>query len=68
MKVIEKVNSSVIADSLLKAIEELREEMHQVAMDKGFADPKVLTISQNLDEKLNQYNRIQYGKYIQQTL
>ena len=41
---------------LKELIEQLREKMNQLAKEKGINHPEVLTISQQLDELLNQYN------------
>lgn len=43
---------------IIKAVEILREKMHKVALVKGIAHPEVLKISQRLDLKLNEYNRM----------
>jgi len=39
---------------ILSQIEFLRQEMHEVAMEKGIAHPDVLYISQKLDAILNE--------------
>ena len=42
---------------LVIQIEELRQEMHQLALIYGLNHPKVLEISQKLDNLLNDYMR-----------
>lgn len=43
---------------IIKDIEVLREKMHKAALAKGISHPEVLKISQRLDLKLNEYNRM----------
>lgn len=41
--------------------------MHHLAMVKGFTDEQVIHLSQKIDEKLNEYNRIVYNDLYKQT-
>jgi glutamate dehydrogenase/leucine dehydrogenase len=43
---------------LLALIEDLRAELQQVLGDKDITDPDVLRKSRELDEILNEYNRL----------
>jgi hypothetical protein len=45
-------------DRLIKQIEELRQELHQLAHAKTFTDPEIIAASQMLDVVLNEYDRI----------
>lgn len=45
---------------LLDRIEELRNQMNQVAAEKGLAHKEVLLISQEIDSLLNQLNKLNY--------
>jgi len=46
---------------VIKDVEVLREKMHKIALAKGISHPEVLEISQKLDLKLNEYNRMRAG-------
>lgn len=43
---------------ILKVIEELRSQLHQISTDKLLTDPEVLSASQMLDSVLNEYQRL----------
>lgn len=45
-------------DRLIKQIEELRHELHQLAEGKTFTDLEIIAASQMLDVVLNEYDRI----------
>lgn len=45
-------------EKLLKRIEYLRNEMTTIALEKGFTNPESVTISQELDQLLNHYDKI----------
>ena len=42
---------------LLKDIEELRDELENLYENREFKDPEIIRKSQEIDEKLNEYNR-----------
>lgn len=42
---------------ILKQIEQLRIQMLSVVHDQGFTSERTLTISQEIDQLLNQYNK-----------
>lgn len=42
-------------NQLLDKIENIRAEMMQVALQKGFQDQEVIALSQELDQLLNEY-------------
>ncbi len=46
------------ANQLLEKIERIRNEMMQLALQKGFQDKEVIGLSQELDKLLNKYNRL----------
>lgn len=46
------------ANQLLDKIEKIRDEMMQLALQKGFQDKEVIVLSQQLDKLLNKYNRL----------
>lgn len=48
---------------LLERIEESRQLLYQLGSEYGLQHPKVLRQSMDLDELLNRYNNIKYGKY-----
>lgn len=50
---------------LTEMIEILRAEMVELGMRLGFQDPAVLKASQNLDELIVQYYRMQYGAVLE---
>lgn len=41
-----------------KIIEELRAQLHKIADGRCFTDPEVIKASQELDQKLNEYERL----------
>lgn len=43
---------------VLKRIEELRRDLHEMLEEKGTQDPEVLAASQKLDKALNDYYRL----------
>lgn len=43
---------------LLKSIENLRIELYLITEDRELLDPEVIAISQQLDQLLNEYNRL----------
>lgn len=51
------------AEVLLHRIEESRQLLYQLGSEYGLQHPKVLKQSMDLDELLNSYNKIKYGKY-----
>lgn len=51
------------AEVLLQRIEESRQMLYQLDREYGLRHPKVLQQSMDLDELLNDYNKIKYGKY-----
>lgn len=48
-------------EMILNEVERLRDLMHRTALSKGISHPDVLIISQNLDKKLNEYNRLKFS-------
>ncbi|MEG6585773.1 aspartyl-phosphate phosphatase Spo0E family protein [Dendrosporobacter sp. 1207_IL3150] len=48
----------MILSELLISVELLREIMHKTALEKGISHPDVLLLSQILDGKLNEYEKI----------
>lgn len=45
---------------LLQFIEEMREELNQLGVEKPLTDPEVVRLSQRLDRVLNYYQKQQY--------
>lgn len=45
----------IVESELLESIEAIRRIMSETAMDKGFHDPTVLALSQQLDVLINQF-------------
>lgn len=45
-------------NKILKAIEELREELYHLMKQQGSFSPKVVEKSQELDQLLNEYQRL----------
>ncbi|MBT2701305.1 aspartyl-phosphate phosphatase Spo0E family protein [Bacillus sp. ISL-40] len=45
---------------LSKSIANCRLDMHELAKDKGFSDPDVIKISQQLDSKISNIQKILY--------
>lgn len=43
---------------LTDSMNKLREDMHQLALNKGLTHPEVIMISQGLDELINRYQKI----------
>jgi hypothetical protein len=48
---------------LLKGIEQLRQEMHDLASMKGLSSSDVIYISRQIDNKLNHYYKYYGGKF-----
>ncbi len=46
------------AKQLLARLEQLRAALEQLVVEKGLEHPDVLTLSQQIDEALNEYNRL----------
>lgn len=44
--------------NIMRKIEEVRHELIELGMKKGFQDPQVISKSQLLDELINQYYRL----------
>lgn len=44
-------------DRLLKDIEELRDQMMKITLQKGFTDDETILISQKLDQLIHSYQR-----------
>lgn len=42
---------------LLQIIEELRQQLEEIGIEKGLQDPEVLEASQRLDRLINEYYR-----------
>jgi len=49
-------------EKILVRIEQLRDKMNQLAMDKGLRDPDVLVISKEIDSLHNMLNEIRPPK------
>lgn len=49
-------------DEVLKNIEELRSKLNKIAEGHRFTDPQVVSVSQKLDELLNEYQRLMKDK------
>lgn len=45
--------------NIMMRIEEVREELNEIGLKKGFQDPQVIKKSQLLDELINQYYRLE---------
>ncbi|WP_082816710.1 aspartyl-phosphate phosphatase Spo0E family protein [Anaerosporomusa subterranea] len=43
---------------LIIKIEEIRQKLHCVSSCHGYSDPEVVSLSQELDELLNQHRRV----------
>ncbi len=46
------------AKQVLARLEELRTELERLVAEKGLEHPEVLALSQQIDEALNEYNRL----------
>jgi Spo0E like sporulation regulatory protein len=46
---------------LSKSIDHYRQDLYELARDKGFSDPGVVKISQELDEKIFKLQEIVYS-------
>lgn len=49
-------------DDILEMIEKLRQEMNNIAIQKGTSDAEVLAVSQKLDKLLNHYQMLRCKK------
>ena len=49
---------SVTIEELLMQIEDLRKELVNISVGRAFTDQDVLTVSQNLDDVLNEYQKL----------
>lgn len=54
-------------ESLLQRIESLRKEMTDAAFEHGFTSIEVISLSQELDRLLNQYNNMRGTENIRKT-
>ncbi|HWP98690.1 MAG TPA: aspartyl-phosphate phosphatase Spo0E family protein [Syntrophomonadaceae bacterium] len=48
--------------SVVQRIEDLRNELHKLVIDKGFQDPQVIGLSQKLDRLINAYYKLESMK------
>lgn len=51
----EAIDQSISTEELSEKIEELRSRLIPLVIEKGFQDPRVLSISQELDGLINWY-------------
>jgi len=55
-------------ETLRQTIEDMRKQLHELCEQKGFADPAVIQLSQELDSYLVRLQRIMFAQYTADSL